>query len=736
MYRIREVRRGRRSHSGPLEQLELSTVHNLHLSAESPQSNISHSPLNVTHEVEDSPIVQQSESRNHYVDFLGQKSTIEPNGKYTGESSNLGFFVSHRDQKQQSVLHYPLPHGQSFSRTIELDSEDMDILRLRGAFLLPPRELCDELVDCFFQRIHPILPIINRTDFMKRYGDLSANPPSLLLLQSIFLAGSRVSKSAALIDPNTGSTNAASLTFWKRAKALFDADFEEDKVAIVQSLLVLSWWWEGPEDVTKNVYYWIGVAIRIAQGIGMHRSVRCSRMAVKDQQLWRRIWWTCFSRDRMAAVALGRPMMISTEDSDVEMLTEQDFVEEQVGPNQSLMYPPIPLHVQFFINHIKLCEIMGLVLSRQYTVASRRSPQKDHTNLMHSDMALAGWVMNLPPELRYSTSSDPMELNYWAAILHSIYFTTLCLLHRPHIGKTGSNSSYPSMSIAHTAAVNLTRLFDRFERLPVSNANVFSVYSLFSAMIFHVVEIRSASLSVVEAAQNKLDTCMKALKELSKVWSVGQMVYRLFEVIQRDDGMKERMREGVQKHAQTRYAGRGTNDAQGLKRKAKAKESSRKRVPTGSYPMMPSTLSPGTSPTQGITPPVSISNGIPSVQGATLGGKAPLSPFVGKFEFSANAMTTPPEMFLVTKTCPFPDYLWENYQPTCLFPDEPLNRDSLQVHPGMAMPQQATSSPSEGNTSSEEKALDGLPPSTLNIDDWYQYFGLETDFPEFDGLLF
>lgn len=123
---------------------------------------------------------------------------------------------------------------------------------------------------------------------MRRYRD-PKNPPSLLLLQAILLAGSRVCSNPQLMDAN-GSTTPAAMTFYKRAKALYDANYEDDRVTIVQALILMGWYWEGPEgknlsrgdnvlyalsdlaaDVTKNVFYWSRVAVIVAQGSGMHR---------------------------------------------------------------------------------------------------------------------------------------------------------------------------------------------------------------------------------------------------------------------------------------------------------------------------------------------------------------------------------------------------------------------------------------------------------------------------------
>lgn len=157
-----------------------------------------------------------------------------------GESANLSLLAS-------DVVHYPLPDSVKGSRArlADLDDLEMNILTKRGAFLLPPRGLCDELVECFFQWVAPILPVINRGQFMKRYRD-SKNPPSILLLQAMLLAGSRVCTNPQLMDVN-GSTTPAAITFYRRAKALYDANYEDDRVSIVQSLVLMSWYWEGPE---------------------------------------------------------------------------------------------------------------------------------------------------------------------------------------------------------------------------------------------------------------------------------------------------------------------------------------------------------------------------------------------------------------------------------------------------------------------------------------------------------
>jgi len=731
---------------------------------------------------------------------------------YMGESSNLTLLV-HDRQSDSDVVHYPLPDNVrgSRARLTQLDNVEIDILHQRGAFLLPPRSLCDELIESYFKWVHPIVPVINRTKFMRQYKD-PKNPPSLLLLQAVLLAGSRVCTNPQLMDSN-GSVTPAALTFYKRAKALYDANYEDDRVTIVQSLLLMGWYWEGPEDVTKNVFYWSRVATIVAQGSGMHRSVEGSQLSKSDKRLWKRIWWTLFTRDRSVAVALGRPCHINLDDSDVEMLTEDDFIEDET--DQPSEYPPDPIHVQFFLQYVKLCEIMGLVLSQQYSVASKVRRQ-NAIDLTHSDMALADWLQNCPKIVYW----EGPRHHFWSALLHSNYYTTLCLLHRAHMPPSGSRgfpeeASYPSRNIAFQAAGMIMSIIENLsahEQLRFCPA--FVVYSLFSALIMHVYQMRSPVPSVQQVTQERIRICMGALKDISRVWLVGKMVYTLFESILGNKVLEERL----QKAAGKRHRKAQMSMAQ-LEQHRVAQETKRKYdemaidftvntpQPPESYersrPQSPNMANKVDSVSNPMPPPpISPNRG----NGDTfMGGTAsrphtrPATPFNPSF----SVPTTPPDLYLVTRNSPnLSQAIWENFQPDQLFPENTavpmyvspsqpqstldpnmttsvphglsgqagdmgasnqfgqgaagfkrgLTESPLQSHSGLLQPglgapfgQQGAgnnsmwnpgfepSMPIEGQSPSDSwssSSVQGQPvPSTLNVEDWFQFFGINGDGP-------
>lgn len=458
---------------------------------------------------------------------------------FVGSTSNMDLLLE--PQNENGSHHYSLPAdiGMMSSRLNELDNEEIEILKFRGAFLLPPRDLCDDIVEAYFEKIHPMMPFLNRSQFMRKYNDL-VNPPSLLLLQSMLLAGSRVCKNPALLD-SSGSPDLASLTFYKRAKALFDANYEKDSVVIVQSVLLLGWWWEGPEDVTKNSFYWSRVGLSIAQGFGLHRSVEKTNMPVATKKTWKRMWWCLFQRDRWVAVSLGRPVLVNLEDSDVPMLEEEDFNEDETGLPS--LYPVNRQNVLYFIHSVKLSEIMGLVLRQQFSVNAENSRRMNKMPVVsHCDLAMGSWMNSLPPELKYSVR-DRENHNVLVALLHAQYYTVLCLVHRSNIIRKGmepAKDPYPSWGIAFQAAHMISRIFANISYYEeCSDCAAFYVYTLFSAMIMLLYQLESPQPNVIKSAQKALNTCTKALTEMGRTWLVARMILQLFKQLHQNRALRE-----------------------------------------------------------------------------------------------------------------------------------------------------------------------------------------------------
>jgi hypothetical protein len=242
-----------------------------------------------------------------------------------------------------------------------------------------------------------------------------------------------------------------------------------------------------------------------------------------------------------------------------------------------------------------------------------------------------------------------------------------------------------------------------------------SVYSLFSALIMHVYQMRSSIPSIVTATNERLQICMDALKEVSKVWLVAKMVHTLFLSILGNKVLEDKLQKAPgKKHKKPKIE---TNPSDSQKREYEdggfgyttgpptaqvSYERSRPQSPNatpsrdlGSMPA-PATLSPSIRHNDGFLG-----------SGLSRSNTRPTTPFNQNYSIPA----TPPDFFLVTRSSPpISQNLWENFQPDQLFPESapfpmqfPMN-NSQNLDPALHMPQMQT--PNMSHT--------GIPPRGMN----------------------
>ena len=169
------------------------------------------------------------------------KPTIEKQ-LFSGTTEHLSIYIKKRRARFQDV-------GSSKdvkklkASAVTPDAALLANLGQKGALDLPGGLVRDELVDAFFQWVDPLVPIVRKSEFFRNYRD-PGKAPSLLLLQAILAAGSTVCKSPAQkVDEEPCAYDPA--IYFNRARLLYEANYEKDPVTLVQSLILMGWFWEG-----------------------------------------------------------------------------------------------------------------------------------------------------------------------------------------------------------------------------------------------------------------------------------------------------------------------------------------------------------------------------------------------------------------------------------------------------------------------------------------------------------
>ncbi|KAG7665515.1 CTF1 [[Candida] subhashii] len=429
-----------------------------------------------------------------------------------------------------------------------LDSVELEILKLRGAFLLPNKELALDLINAYFEHVHPLMPVINRTLFMKKFNDPD-DSPSLMVLHAVLLCGCRVSKNPLLLD-SKGTKNLAALTFFRRAKALYEMNYESDPISIIQTLILIGSYWDGPEDVTKNSFYWTRVAVGVAQGFGFQRDVNNNKnLTTSEKRIWRRIWWCLFEKDRNVAIAFGRPVVIDLNDCDVPMLTIDDFNEDDPELDIVSPYEVDETQALYFIHLVKLAEITGIIIKHQYSVKSESMKRRNAFSIIeHCDMLMGIWFTNLPHQLVFSLADNDTQ-NFYSCLLNAQYYNRLYLVHRSNLIRMARSSStnpnnykYPSWGISFQSARMISIISKiLLDRDQIQYVPAIYVYITFSALVMLIYHVDSTNPVIASTASDSLFVSRAVLKELVRYWPIAGVLMKLFDKYADDKCKREQV---------------------------------------------------------------------------------------------------------------------------------------------------------------------------------------------------
>lgn len=357
------------------------------------------------------------------------------------------------------------------------------------------------------------------------------------------------------------------------AQLLYDFDYEIDRISLVQALLLMTYWYETPDD-QKDTWHWMGVCLSLALTIGLHRDPANSGMDVRRKRLWRRIWWCAYTRDRLIALGMRRPMRIKDDDCDVLMLSLDDFefkafaseVVSMVGSCELLRNVNHQKQLALmFIEKAKLCLRIGHVLSTQYSVLSHKFGGTSETTMMlvpkksasvtfqvrGCDAELEYWEAKLPAEIQYQPPSarnlceEDDVLHVHRALLRMVYLTTSSALHRPQVLPAASlpvgdaelqdlsrrKVRYAAVELTNIAQDLHTRHLTRY--LPTTGITV-----LLPAVIIHLLDVKSSDPGVRMASLQRFYQCMRILQRLREIYASADFATSFLEAAIRKAGVQ------------------------------------------------------------------------------------------------------------------------------------------------------------------------------------------------------
>jgi len=327
--------------------------------------------------------------------------------------------------------------------------------------------------------------------------------------------------------------------------------------------------WYAPDE--KDGWHWLAIAISTACSIGLHRDPGRTHLNGSQQKLCKRVWWCLVIRDRVIALGQRKPTCIKLEESDVPLLTLEDYEPfNSLSPldSEDDLRTSAILHMEF----AKLSLCVGKVLTTQYSVhPAVSSSQKRglvpnvtaHSLLRVKDchVELEAWYQQLPSKAQIAdtqSASPPLQrhrnifLN--RTLIHLVYYATLSALHRPQmLPNTIHNNVDIDFSIhqVYSAAASITSLAKSLldcELMP--HVPTYGSTVLLPAMTKHLVDLRSFNVTnksptstdhTDEARKQSLQGfayCIRAMRHLQQNYTCADVSMALIEAAVQRAGIK------------------------------------------------------------------------------------------------------------------------------------------------------------------------------------------------------
>lgn len=296
-----------------------------HLEVPEQGANAYSSSRTDTDQYAESPFARSNITAMGFIDPVQERPFSRTN-EYFGSSSTaslMRLLARGSVRGSKSVRNSPSRHApgtSQFNTTSNISLPEVEPTQPHhiDSLLLPPRDLADHLLECFWDRIYSLYPFFDRQSFQDAYENLwlPRNQPGKQLNElNIGLGSKSVSGSRSIVFmcslnlifaigchfanlPDT-EKEATSLPFFLRAKQHIGLDLLDVRnIGVVQTLLVAALFLQST-PYPHRCWHSIGVACRVAQGLGLHEAQLDESQDPLEQEIQRRTWHGCVMMDML-----------------------------------------------------------------------------------------------------------------------------------------------------------------------------------------------------------------------------------------------------------------------------------------------------------------------------------------------------------------------------------------------------------------------------------------------------
>ena len=379
-------------------------------------------------------------------------------------------------------------------------------------------EEASELVAIFFARRWPQLPVLHKNTFLQDHftptcHGLSAKPLSKFLVNMVLAIGA-VEKTGTYTGDRV--THAR---YFNMATSEIGAVLADNDLNCIQALLLLVMYGIN-EPQSVNLWYTIGLALRLAVGIDMHRQDAGPGPDLFQSEMRKRVWWCVYIMDRSISMALGRPLGI--QDSDVTTPLPQPISDEQLATTLSMHSTPSVISdvsdISSLIHTVKLRRLNAMKYSTFHAAGQtglEDSGTLDNIRQQHY-VRLTDWLANAP---RYLNPTSMFQTSEWFQIA---YHQAVITLYRP--SNACPTTALEAIRLCVDSSISLITCYSTLYAKNKISYSFVALNSLFMAAVTMLHSLRASWILRQELTKQVVEHNVRLVTSLLREVSAGRTV--------------------------------------------------------------------------------------------------------------------------------------------------------------------------------------------------------------------
>lgn len=357
-----------------------------------------------------------------------------------------------------------------------------------------------ELINNFFTRRWAQYPVLHRPTFMSTHylpfsGGNEVSDLSNFLVYMVLAIG-------ASEKPSSRSTNPKHLRYFQAAVHYLPTTFDLDDVDTVLCLVLLCMFGV-KEPQLVDLWYTIGVALRLAVGADLHCYEAAGTEGLLESEMRKRLFWSLYAMDRTVSIALGRPLGIN--DADITAPLPMNLPDEAntSGSGNDL---------SAFLHILEMRRLKSDIYTAMHMPSGSELVDLD---LTRSDFRarLDKWLVDIP------RTPSPTSMHQTQEWLQVAYHQAMLMIYRPSRASPCPGTADAALSRCVDSSIGLISCYSALYARNGVTYTLFSIVSIFMAAVTLLYSLRADPVLRNELSRDvvefNLRTCATLLRRIS-----------------------------------------------------------------------------------------------------------------------------------------------------------------------------------------------------------------------------